>query len=166
MYSHLHNQTPCSGNLKSTVKVAKRDVNTNLVFSICYITDTEKINMIWTSFINYLDWQLPILLYWKCHDASITHCWHISKNLLQKWPFLSVMQSHLIKMYIYHTRCLMFKQSSWAKLKWVVLRLLSCKFCCFNYWNQYKITDFMSKMISTKVWLNLAKSSIYLFKDA
>ena len=57
----------------------------------------KKIYMIWTSFINYLDWQLPILIYWKFQDASITHCWHISKNMLQKWPFLSVMQSHLIK---------------------------------------------------------------------
>ena len=105
-------------------------------------------------------------LYWTFQDASITHCWHISKNILQKWPFSSVMQSHLIKMYIYHTKHLMFKISSWAKLKGIVLRLLSCKFCCFNYWNRYKITDFMSKIISAKVWLNIAKSSIYLFKYA
>ena len=73
------------------------------------------------------------------------------------------MQSHLIKMYIYHTKYLMFKISSWGKHKWVVLRLLSCKFCCFNYWNRYKITEFMSKIISAKVWLNFAKLSIYTF---
>jgi len=89
----------------------------------------------------------------------------VSKNILQKWPFLSVMQSHLIKMYIYHTKYLIFNISSWAKLKWVVLRLLSWTFCCYNHVNRYNITDFMSKIKSAKVWLNLAKSSLKLAQN-
>jgi len=132
---------------------------------ICYITGTEKNIHDMNKFYQLsrlIVTYLTLLKFSRC----ITHCWHISKTILQKWPFLSVMQSHLIKMYIYHTKYLMFKISSWAKLKWVVLRLLSCKICCFNYWNWYKITDFMSKILSAKVWLNLAKSSIYLFKYA